>query len=92
MTKPFDPNDWAAVQAALDNPDPNDPVARAIADRFESMMAALRAVAEKGPLPDRIEVSKPTTIVNAAAIELFRSALAAMPGSPQVVIMDTGRQ
>lgn len=92
MTKAFDPNDWAAVQAALDDPDPHNPIARAIAARLESLMGALHAATENGGRPDRIEITKPATAVDAAAIDLFRAVLAAKPGSPALVVMEHGRQ
>ena len=91
MTTAFDPNDRAAILAALD--DPENPIARAVATRVEALAGSLQKSTEAfGKLPDRVEIGKPKTLLDEIAVGLFKRALADVPGAPPVVVYDHGSQ
>jgi hypothetical protein len=93
VSQTFDPNDRAAILAALADPDPSNPIARAVAERVEALAGALKDATEKaGGLPRRIEIGKPRTALDEIAVQLFERTLADMPGAPVVVVTDHGRQ
>lgn len=93
MRDDFDPDDRAAILAALNSDNPDHPIARAIAVRLEALTKALEeAAAASGSLPDRIEVTKPRTALDAVAIELFRASLDDVADAPAVVVLEYGRQ
>lgn len=107
MTKPFDPNDRAAIVAALEDDDQDNAIAAAIAQRLDALSKVLEdACARMGDLPQRIEVTKPTTVLDQIVLDLFTAALhdqrdvvAQLRGMrpedlsvPEIRILDHGRQ
>lgn len=107
MTKPFDPNDRAAIVAALEDDDPDNPIAVAIAQRLDALSKALEDICAKmGEMPERIEVTKPATVLDQIVIDLFtavhhdqRDLIAQLRGMPpedlsvpEIRILDHGRQ
>lgn len=89
----FDPNNRAAIDAALQDPDPNNPVARAVATRLTAFAQILAEATEKqGRVPDEITIGKPQTVLDEVAIDLFRRTLEEAEGAPRLVILDYGRQ
>jgi len=107
VTKPFDPDDRAAIVAALEDDDPDNPIAAAITQRLDALSKVLEsACARMGELPDRIEVTKPATVLDQVVLDLFTAALhdqrdliARLRGMrsedlcvPEVWILDHGRQ
>lgn len=88
MTKPFDRNDRAAIQAALDHPEGN-PIAEAISLRVERLHKALRnASAGDIGLPDQITLPKPATAFEEAVLAVFVASLDRLPKVPSVTIRD----
>jgi hypothetical protein len=68
-------------------------MARALAAKLQALYLALNGACEDiGTLPDRIEVARPRTALDGAAIDIFRAVLAKTPGSPPVVIVDQVRR
>ena len=107
MTKPFDLNDRAAILAALEDTDPDNPVVAAIEQRLHALAKVLEdACAHTGELPHRIQISKPATALDEIVIDLFKASLlhqrhlvARLRGIPpeelsipEIRIMDHGRQ
>ena len=89
----FDPNDRAQIEAALKDPNPDNPVAKAIAVRLDALRAVLeQAVATQGALPTEITVTKPSTVLDEIVLTLFRDMLAQTPGAPPLRILDYARQ
>jgi hypothetical protein len=90
MTNDFDPNDRAAITAALASDDPQNPIARAVAARLDAMTKAFEeASAATGGLPDQIEISKPLTVLDEIVIDLFRLSLSGISGAPPVIVLGT---
>ena len=108
MTKPFDQNDRAAILAALANPDPENEIAQAVATRVNALSEILKeTVAERGELPQSIDITKPKTVLDEVAISLFAELVneqgealakqlgvdaADLNGFPKVRILDHGQQ
>lgn len=107
MTKPFDNNDRAAILAALDDDDPENPIAVAIGQRLDALAKVLEDVCAKmGDLPEHIDVTKPATVLDQIVLDLFRATLhdqrdliAQLRGRkpdelhvPEVRVLDHGRQ
>lgn len=107
MTKPFDPNDRAAIVAALEDDNRDNAIAAAIAQRLDALSKVLEdACARTGNLPQRIEVTKPTTVLDQIVLDLFteafhdqRDVIAQLRGMhpedlsiPEIRILDHGRQ
>lgn len=107
MTKPFDPNDRAAIIAALEDDDPDNPIAVAIAQRLDALSKVLEDVSAKmGAMPEGIDVTKPATVLEQIVIDMFREVLreqrdliAKLHGRqpdeldvPEIRILDHGRQ
>lgn len=107
MTKPFDANDKAAIVAALEDTDPDNTIAIAIALKLDTLSRMIKdASAKLGELPQIIEVTKPATVLDQIVIDLFRTTLrdqrnlvARLCGKhpddlsvPEIRILDHGRQ
>jgi len=76
LTKPFDANDRAAIVAALEDTDPNNPIAAAIALKLDALSKLLEnACAKTGELPQSIEFTKPDTVLDQIVIDLFTTTL-----------------
>jgi hypothetical protein len=107
MTKSFDHNDRAAIEAAIASPDPENEIAGAIAVRIDAMTKIIaEAVEKQGELPRQITVTKPASALDEVVIALFQEALqeqyvllAKSLGKdiselslPEIVVLDHGRQ
>ena len=107
MTKPFDHNDRAAILAALDDDDPDNPIVVAIGQRLDALAKVLEdACAKMGDLPELIDVKRPATVLDQIVLDLFRATLhdqrdliARLRGGkpnalhvPEVRVLDHGRQ
>lgn len=81
MTKPFDNNDRAAILAALEDDDPENPIAVAIGQRLDALAKVLEdacakdACAKMGDLTEHIDVTKPATVLDQIVLDLFRATL-----------------
>ena len=81
------------IEAALNDPDPNNPVVIAIAARLEALTAILKETTERQQaLPHEITIGRPATALDAVVIELFCKTLADLPGAPKLRVLDYGRQ
>jgi len=67
----FDPNDRVAIQAALEDPDPRNPLAVAIARRIEAYASSMaQQVAAEGKWPRKLQLVEPETILEEVALQL----------------------
>jgi hypothetical protein len=74
---PFDANDQDAIAAALADPDPNNPIAKAIAERIKKLTVSYWTQAEKqGRVPTELMLIKPRTILDDVAIRLALQEIA----------------
>lgn len=93
MPYDFDPNDRAAITAALASDDPRHPIAVAVASRLVALSQALkRATEQGGGPPDRIDMPKPTTVLDEIVVDLFRRSLESVPFAPPLVVSETLKQ
>lgn len=108
MTKPFDPNDRAAIIAALEDPDPDNPIAKEIAAKFDALTKVLEEACGKlGEMPETIRFAKPASALDEIVIALFHDALhdqratlaallqmdpAELLSLPEIKILDHGTQ
>lgn len=108
MTKVFDVNDRAAIQAALADPDPENEIAKAIALRTNALTEQLiGGITKGGELPEVIEFAKPVTALDDVVIALFEATVndlhaviadvfgterSDIPPIPKIVIVDHGSQ
>ena len=75
-------NDRSAIEAAMDNPDPDDPIAKAIADGVTGFMGRLTAQAEKtGAFPTELLLNKPATEFDDIVIRLTLQTIADETGT-----------
>jgi len=89
----FNHNDRALIEAALQAPNPNNPIVKAISLRLDALRDILQqATNEHKSLPAEITVTKPATVLDEIALTLFKEPLASIPGAPPVRILDHGRQ
>ena len=105
MTKPFDPNDRAAIVAALEDDDQDNAIAAAIAQRLDALSKVLKTPA-RGWETAEIEGTKPTPGLDQIVLDLFtaplhdqRDVVAQSRGMrpedlsvPEIRILDHGRQ
>jgi len=67
----YNPNDRVAIQAALEDPDPRNPLAVAIARRIEAFASSMaQQVAAEGKWPKQLQVAEPETVLDEVAIQL----------------------
>lgn len=89
----FDPNNRALIEAALEDPNPDNPVARAIAARLNALGNVLTQVTERqGSVPSEISVTKPATFLDEVVIAMFEEILAETPGAPKLRVLEYGKQ
>ena len=89
----FDPNDRAQIEAALKDPDPDNPVSKAIAARLDALRDVLeQTTSQQKTLPAEITFAKPATGLDEIVIAMFKDALATMPDAPTVRSLEYGRQ
>jgi hypothetical protein len=83
----FDRNDRAAILAALNDPDPNNPVAVALAERLKELTGRYWLHAEKlGRVPTELMLVKPTTAFDDIAYRLHLNAVADAVGQKLTVV------
>jgi hypothetical protein len=83
----FDRNNRAAIFAALDDRDPNNPVAVALAERLKELTGRYWLHAEKlGRVPTELILVKPTTAFDDIAYRLHLSAVADAVGQKVTVV------
>ncbi len=83
----FDRNDRAAILAAIDDPDPNNPIAVALAERLKEMTGRYWLHAEKlGRVPTELMLVKPTTAFDDIACRLHLNAVADAVGQKLTVV------
>jgi len=83
----FDRNDRAAILAALNDPDPNNPVAVALAERLKELTGRFWLHAEKlGRVPTELMLVKPTTAFDDIAYRLHLDAVADAVGQKITVV------
>lgn len=74
----FDPNDRQLIEATLEDPDPNHPVAVELTIRIDALRDVLAHVVVKHTSwPQEITVARPATVLDEIAIDLFRKTLLA---------------
>ena len=84
--KPFDPNDRAAIMAALELNAQDDPICEALVLRMNDLVDQLLFAVQGTGRPIRLRVQEPQTALDEIALGLFRDFLAAHPSSPDVSI------
>lgn len=73
-----DPNDRRLIDAALEDHDPDHPVALELAIRIDALRGVLAHVMVKHTSwPQEITVARPATVLDEVAIDLFCNALLA---------------
>ncbi|MAT70330.1 MAG: hypothetical protein CMJ58_12495 [Planctomycetaceae bacterium] len=83
MSDKFDRNNRAAIEAALRSSDPENPIARALAERIEEFSQNLAAAAaEQGGFPEQMLLLKPDTAFDEVVIRLTVEAIAEELGRP----------
>jgi hypothetical protein len=71
MPDPFDKNDRGAILAALDDPNPENPIAKAMAARIATFMDNLETQARRlGQIPPELLLVKPSTVYDDIVIRL----------------------
>jgi hypothetical protein len=72
----FDPNDRAAIEAALqDSENPENPIARAVLARVQYCADRIgERIAELGGQPDELAIDEPETVLDALAWRLAADA------------------
>ena len=67
----FDKNDRGAILAALNDPNPENPTAKAIAERIMTFMDNLETQAQRlGQIPTELLLVKPSTVYDDIVIRL----------------------
>lgn len=83
----FDPNDRAAIEAALRDSDPHNPIAKALAERIKELTGRFWLHAEKqGRVPNEIMLVKPKTEFDKIAYQLTLQTIADATGAPLKVV------
>lgn len=86
-THDFDRDDRAAIEAALADPDTDDPVAKAIADRLKELTGRYWAHAETlGRMPTEILLVKPQTAFDEIVYRLHLKTIADTTGKKVTVV------
>jgi hypothetical protein len=89
----FDPNDRTLIEAAIKDPNPDNPVSKAIAVRLDALRDVLeQTTSQQRELPAEITFANPATVLDEIVIAMFRDVLATMPDAPAVRILEYGRQ
>jgi len=84
---PFDPNDRAAIEAALASPDPNNPIALAIAERIKDAVGRFWRQAEtQERVPTELILVRPKTALDDVACRLFLQTIADTLGQKLTVV------
>lgn len=83
----FDQNDSAAIEAALADPDPDNPIAKAIAERLKELTGRYWLHAEKlGRVPTELLLVKPRTAFDEIVYRLHLQAIADTTGQTVKVV------
>jgi len=83
----FDPDDRTLIESALANPAPDDPTARAIAERIKEAMGRYWQQAEKqGRAPTELILVRPKTALDDVACRLFLQAIADTLGHKLTIV------
>ena len=83
----FDPNDRAAIETALRDSDPHNPIAKALAERIKELTGRFWLHAEKlGRVPSEIMLVKPKTAFDDIAYRLCLQTIAEATGAPVKVV------
>jgi len=83
----FDPNDRAAIMAALADPDPDNPIAKAVAERLKDLTGRYWLHAEKlGRVPTELMLVRPQTAFDETVYRLHLEALADATGQTVKVV------
>ena len=82
----FDKNDRGAILAALDDPNPEHPIAKALAERITEFMANLEKQAQRtGKLPTELLLVKPSTVYDDIVIRLCVQEVAETHGQKIII-------
>jgi hypothetical protein len=77
----FDPNDRAAIEAALQDADPHNPIAVAFAEKLTDLGKRFAKHAEKlGRVPTELLIAKPRTAFDDMALRIFLQEVADATG------------
>jgi len=83
----FDPNDRAAIMAAMADPDPDNPIAKAVAERLKDLTGRYWLHAEKlGRVPTELMLVRPQTAFDETVYRLHLEALADATGQTVKVV------
>jgi len=83
----WDPNDRAAIEAALSDPDPDNPIALALAERIEDLTGRYRLYAETlGHVPTELVLVRPKTALDEIAYRLHLETIAEATGRAVTVV------
>ncbi len=82
-TPPFDKNDRDAIELALQDPNPANPIAVAVADAIEQFAARIAQQADReGRFPKQLMLLKPATVFDEMVIRLTLQTMADQSGQP----------
>lgn len=83
----FDPDDRTAIEAALADPDPDNPIAKAVAERLKDLTGRYWLHAEKlGRVPTELLLVKPRTAIDEIVYRLHLQAIADTTGQTVTVV------
>lgn len=73
----FDPDDRAAIEAAVADPDPENPIAIALVGRLKELMGRYwRHATQLGRVPTELMVVRPRTVLDEVACQMFLQTIA----------------
>ncbi len=73
----FDPNDRAAIDAALRDPDPDNPIAVAVTQRMKELLRNIELLARRrGGMPTELFLHRPATAFDDIVIRLTFQTIA----------------
>ena len=88
MGKPFDIHDKEAVVAAVYDTDPATPVRRAVTARVEALSLIFSDTTLQSGPHSHLEVPRPTTAIEAVALDIVRAYLSEFPEAPEITVLD----